>query len=152
MLPLPSIPFLPEIPDCAVGFHIRRVLPSERSRIGDWVRGEFTSGWADEFNVACSAQPPCAFVAVTPGGEPVGFACYNAAFKGFFGPVGVAENARGNGLGKTLTLTTLHAMREAGYAYAIIGWVSESAFYAKLLGAELIPDSEPGAYAGKVPQ
>ena len=142
-----ALPAKPPGPD---GYSIRRVLPSERHSVRAWIAEHFAEGWADEFEVASASMPPSVFVAMDPDGGVAGFACYDAAFRGFFGPVGVAEPHRGSGLGKALTLATLHAMREAGYAYAVIGWVSDEAFYRDLVGAETIPDSEPGAYAGKL--
>ena len=53
--------------------------------------------------------------------EIVGFACYDATCMNFFGPTGVKESERGKGVGKALLLAALHAMKEQGYAYAIIG-------------------------------
>ena len=37
-------------------------------------------------------------------------------------------------------------MREEGYVYAIIGGVGPVKFYEKCVGAQLIPDSDPGVY------
>ena len=51
----------------------------------------------------------------------LGFACYDTTHKNFFGPTGVDAAKRGQGIGTALLLATLHAMREAGYMYAIIG-------------------------------
>jgi hypothetical protein len=45
-----------------------------------------------------------------------------------------------------LTLAALAAMRASGYAYAIIGGVGPSAFYAKVAGATPIEGSTPGIY------
>jgi hypothetical protein len=39
-------------------------------------------------------------------------------------------------------------MREAGYAYAIIGAAGPIAFYEQLVGATRIPGSRPGPYRG----
>ena len=39
-------------------------------------------------------------------------------------------------------------MREAGYAYAVIGDPGPVAFYRKRLDALEIPNSEPGIYRG----
>ena len=37
-------------------------------------------------------------------------------------------------------------MKAEGYGYAIIGWVGPAEFYAKVSGATVIEDSEPGIY------
>ena len=47
-----------------------------------------------------------------------------------------------------LLFATLRGMREAGYAYAIIGGVGPVSFYQKRLDAILIPGSDPGIYRG----
>jgi predicted N-acetyltransferase YhbS len=84
--------------------------------------------------------------------EILAFACYDTTAKGYFGPTGVAEAARGSGIGKALLFRSLHALRESGYAYAIIGGVGPKEFYAKACGAIEIPGSDPGIYAGLLPE
>ena len=63
----------------------------------------------------------------------------------------VLEEERGRGLGRALLLATLHAQREQGYAYSIIGGVGPAEFYAKAVGAVLIEGSTPGVYRGVLP-
>ena len=58
------------------------------------------------------------------------------------------ETQRGRGIGKALLLAALNAMRESGYAYAIIGGVGPAEFYEKAVGAVLIEGSSPGIYRG----
>ena len=82
----------------------------------------------------------------------VGFACHDSIARGFFGPTGVDEAARGAGIGHALLLATLLDMRTLGYGYAIIGDVGPSAFYERTVGATPIPNSEPGVYAGLLKQ
>jgi predicted N-acetyltransferase YhbS len=71
--------------------------------------------------------------------------------RGFFGPTGVAESARGLGIGKALLMLSLEALRESGHAYAIIGGVGPREFYAKACGAIEIPGSDPGVYGDLLP-
>ena len=79
----------------------------------------------------------------------LGFACYDTARKNFFGPTGVDEAERGQGIGTALLLAALHAMRDDGYMYGIIGWAGPVGYYEKTVGAAVIPDSEPpGSYRG----
>ncbi|MEM0896710.1 MAG: GNAT family N-acetyltransferase [Verrucomicrobiota bacterium] len=141
---------LPERKSLPPGYALRRILPSEGSRCAEFVAEEFSRGWADEFLVAVGMQPPRAFIALDAEGSIAGFSCYDAAFKGFFGPIGVLESHRGLGLGRALTLEALFAMQAEGYAYAVAGWVSDEGFYREQFGAEVIPDSEPGAYGRKI--
>ena len=82
------------------------------------------------------------------GGALVGFACYDATIRGFFGPTGVHEAQRGRGLGKALLFAALHTMWEVGYAYAVIGSAGPTEFYAKAVGATPIEGSTPGIYRG----
>ena len=71
---------------------------------------------------------------------------YECTRRGFFGPAGVREDLRGQGLGAALLLRCLHSMREMGYAYAVIGGVGPAEFYEKVCGAFVIPGSEVGIY------
>ena len=50
---------------------------------------------------------------------------------------------------ETLLLETLllWGLADLGYAYAIIGAAGPVEFYAKAVGATVIPDSSPGIYA-----
>ena len=127
------------------GVTIRRPEPSEHRRVVDWVRTTFTEGWAAECEVAFASAPPACFIAVRDA-APIGFACHDCTRRNFFGRGGGDPAARGLGLGAALTLATLASMRDAGYAYAIIGGVGPATFYAKVAGAMPIEGSTPGIY------
>ena len=126
---------------------IRVALPPEQHIIKDWVREHFSEFWVSEVTAAMAHQPPGCLVAVLDG-ELVGFACYDATARGFFGPTGVAENQRGKGIGLALLSATLQAMKAQGYAYAIIGSVGPLDFYSKAVGAVPIPSDGEDIYAG----
>jgi len=128
-----------------LGVEIRRPNPWEKALLLDWVRRNFTGTWASECETAFAASPPSGFIAVEAD-TLIGFACYDCTRRNFFGPTGVAEAARGRGVGLSLLLTCLHAMRDDGYAYAIIGGVGPAEYYAKTVGAALIEESSPGIY------
>lgn len=136
----------------AQGIVVRRALPPEKSRVVAWVQDNFGDRWASECDVSFSLRPVGCMIAVQAGGddrkEIVGFGCHDATCKNFFGPTGVAESHRGKGIGKALLLACLHAMREQGYAYAIIGGAGPVEFYAKAVGATVIEGSVPGIYRG----
>ncbi len=131
----------------AAGIDIRRALPPERESVLDWVRMNFSSAWASEAALGLSQLPVTVWVAVRDDAV-LGFACHDTTAKGFFGPTGVVEEARGQGIGEALLLATLNGMREAGYGYAVIGDPGPVAFYRKRLDALEIPKSEPGVYRG----
>lgn len=126
---------------------LRRGLPPEKHIVLDWVKLHFSDYWCSESDAAFNRQPVSCFIAVQ-NGELVGFACYDATARGFFGPTGVSEVARGQGIGKALLLICLHDMRNQGYGYGIIGGVGPVEFYEKAVNAVVIPDSTPGIYAG----
>ena len=146
------------------GIEIRRAHPSERYVLSAWVHEHFEdSSWAVGCEVALERQPVSCYLAIKkrqrqmPGTNPydlpdevlLGFACYDVASKGMFGPLGVDEKYRGQGIGTALLLACLYAMKEE-YAYAVIGWVSSEEFYARAAGATVIPDSEPGIFHGQL--
>ncbi len=132
------------------GVILRRPQGYERHILTHWVGEHFSPKWVSEAKVAFSRQPVSAFMA-TREKEILGFACYETTGKGYFGPTGVAEGERGSGLGKALLYKALEAMREEGYAYAIIGGVGPREFYEKACGAIEIPGSDPGIFADLLP-
>ena len=56
------------------------------------------------------------------------------------------DEEQGKGIGKALLIRSMEALRDEGFAYAIIGGVGPAAFYEKSVSAVLIPDSTPGIY------
>ena len=136
---------LPACPPLPPGVILRRPLPHERSTLRRWVGTHFGEGWADECDTAFCQQPPGVCLVVQDG-QLMGFACFDVTARGFFGPTGVLPAARGQGLGKLLLRHSLHALREKGYAYAIIGSAGPVDFYLQNLPAMVIPDSDPGIY------
>ncbi len=131
----------------AAGIVVRRALVPEKQLILDWIGPRFSHYWVSEAGTALAQIPPTCFVAVR-GNDLLGFACHDTSAKGFFGPTGVDEAARGQGIGEALLIATLKAMREAGYGYAVIGDPGPVEFYKKRLDVLEIPGSEPGVYAG----
>lgn len=126
---------------------IRVALPPELHVIQGWVRENFSEYWVSEVTVAMSHRPPGCLIAIVDG-ELVGFACYDATARGFFGPTGVAEGLRGKRIGLALLFHTLQAMKGRGYAYAIIGSVGPHEFYASAVGAVPIEADREDIYQG----
>lgn len=129
------------------GIEIRRAIAPEKHVVIEWVRKHFNNGWASECEVAFANQPVSCYLAVKQG-ELIGFSCYEATCKNFFGPTGVSENERNLGAGKGLLLASLHAMRALGYGYAVIGSAGPKDYYSRVVGAAVIEDSSPGIYKG----
>ncbi|MBP1464146.1 GNAT family N-acetyltransferase [Candidatus Chloroploca sp. M-50] len=134
---------------------IKRVLAPDALRVIRFIETSAEAHWPQEakerWMAECAASmsnhPPTCFVAVQQR-TIIGFACYNATANGYVGPMGVLREAQGNGVGKALLITSLLAMWDEGYGYAIIGWAARSAmeFYAKTVQAQVIEDSSPGIY------
>jgi GNAT superfamily N-acetyltransferase len=130
------------------GVSVRRAAAYEKTQVLDWTRAVFPH-WADEVDVSFGHRPIGCFLAVEAG-SVLGFAVIDATAPDFFGPTGVLEARRGEGLGRVLLLAALHAQRAKGYAYAIIGGAGPTGFYEKAVGAVAIDGSTPGIYGGRL--
>ena len=128
---------------------LRRARAFEKHNVAEFA-GTFSAKWRSEVEVAMSRQPIACFVA-TADQKVLGFACYDTTCKGFFGPTGVLEAARSQGIGKALLMRSLEALREEGYAYAIIGGVGPREFYEQACGAMEIAGSDPSIYGDLLP-
>lgn len=129
------------------GIQIKKALAPDRSRIIDFSRTCAKEDYSDEVTVAFSNNPITCYIA-TKDKKIIGFACYEATAKDFFGPMAVLENERNMGVGKALLLKSLKSMQELGYAYAIIGWPAKSAvdFYKRCVDAIMIGEKTAGIY------
>jgi GNAT superfamily N-acetyltransferase len=142
---------LPTPPPAPINVLVRRAFSAEKHLVSCWIAEQFTAAWAGESEAAFARLPVSCFVAVEQE-QLLGFACYDATARGFFGPFGVAQSARGRGLGRALLQATLADMSANGYGYAIIGHATEIAFYREAIDAIEIPDSDPGFYRGLLKQ
>ena len=125
------------------GILIKRGMALDKTPILEFVKGNFSVSWADECERALFNQPSSCYIAVRDK-KVIGFACYDATARGFFGPTGVAEDERGKGVGKVLLGKCLVSMREKGYGYAIIGYVTDATgFYEKAVNAVIIEGAVP---------
>ena len=144
-----------EVQDCpelmeklkAEGVLIKKAMTPDLTKITSWVKETFGQGWADECTAGILSDG--CWIAVKDK-KVIGFACYDATMKDFFGPTGVQEDMRGHGIGKALLIRCMISMRERGYAYAIIGSAGPKDFYRKAVGAIGIEGSIPGAYRNMV--
>lgn len=140
-------PLQPELDRMAeLGVLIRRVLPHELAKVQPWIAERFGDGWAAEVTPGFCNKPTTVYIALRQG-RLVGFAGVECTHKAFFGPTGVDESERGQGIGKALLIASLHGLRELGYAYGIIGGAGPTGFYAQCVGAVVIEGSVPGIYA-----
>ena len=127
------------------GIIIRRAQPFDIAQVRSFIEKNFSVTWAGEVSVGFANKPVSVYIAIVDK-EIVGFAAYECTHRAFFGPTGVAEKARGRGIGKALLLACLWGLREMGYVYGIIGRAGPVEFYEKAVGAIVIPNSDPGSY------
>ena len=131
------------------GIAIKRAMALDKAAVLGFVGatfGESHATWLGECEVALLQQPSTCFIAVAEA-RVIGFCCYDSTARGMVGPVGVDSGYRGRGIAPELLRQTFEAMKAAGYAYAVIGWVSSASYYTKVCGAIEIPDSLPGVYS-----
>jgi predicted N-acetyltransferase YhbS len=129
---------------------IHRPDIGQKPAVLNWILQNFSQGWMTQAEACFRNSPLTIFIAVHDRREIVGFACYDSVRRNFFGPMGVADEWRGKGVGACLLLHCFSAMREAGYEYTIIHAVGPVMFYAKACGAEVIPDSEAAQYRKEI--
>ena len=127
------------------GIKIRRAIPPEKQKVLNWIENNFYTEWRSEADVAFGKSPAGIFIAYKEK-TILGFACYDTTAKGFFGPTGVNEDARGKGIGTVLLLKSLDALKELGYVYAIIGDVGPIDYYKNVCDAQVIKGSEDSIY------
>ena len=144
LLKLPTLePLVSELE--ASGILVRRAQPFEITRVRLFVEEHFSIAWADEISIGFASKPVSVYIAVGEQ-EIIGFAAYECTRRGFFGPTGVIKSKQGRGIGKALLLASLWGLREMGYVYGIIGRAGPVEFYERVVGAIVIPDSDPGIY------
>jgi GNAT superfamily N-acetyltransferase len=144
---------LMELPDISEKEHqlaqenilFKKPIPPEKSFVCDWVMEHFGQYWKNETEAAFSQLPVNCYIAQR-GNEILGFACFESTAKNFFGPTGTLESMRGKGIGKILLIKSLQAMKEIGYAYAIIGGIGPADFYKNTVNAVIIDGSEISIY------
>jgi len=127
------------------GIKIQKAFPPDRLQVVDWVRRHSSPFAAGEADCCFKDKGTTMFLAVKEG-KILGYACYDATAPDFFGPTRVLDSEQGKGIGRALLIASMHALRNEGYGYAIIGSVGPAAFYEKCVGATVIEDSEPGIY------
>ncbi len=127
------------------GIKVVRATMPDRIGIVSWVKEHSSIYAAGECEGAFSNSPISCFVAVK-NNELIGYACYEATAKNFFGPTRVLDEFQGKGIGKLLLLESLKAMYYDGYQYAIIGGIGPQNFYEKTVGATVIFNDDCSLY------
>ncbi|MFN2509489.1 MAG: GNAT family N-acetyltransferase [Chthoniobacterales bacterium] len=147
LVKLYALPALAPLEPAPENVTIRRAFAAEKTLLARWIGQHFSDAWASESEAAFARLPVSCFVA-TAENRLVGFACYDATARGFFGPIGVTERERHHRVGRALLLSALHDMAGQGYGYAIIGGAGSQEFYRQHVDVMEIPGSVPGFYRG----
>lgn len=97
----------------------------------EFVRKYYEGGWESECEHAFSHDPITCYIAVQKG-EIIGFSCFDATAKGYFGPIGIRPDEKGHGTGQALLRAALLGMRERAMATrSSAGRSTRKAFTAK---------------------
>ena len=111
----------------------QRAASSERDAVLAFIERTFGPIWRFEASKART------IFHIEDRGEIAGFSTHEANNRGlgFFGPTGVAEAHRGQGLGRALLLASLADLRRLGYDRAVIPWTDAIEFYRKTCRARI---------------
>jgi phosphoribosylglycinamide formyltransferase 1 len=136
------------------GIQIAEPAPTDEQTLA-WIDDAFGGAWSAEAYNGLS-------IVARRAGKPVGFATFDArglSYQwlqgiarqpdvGIFGPLGVAPEERGHGLGTLLVRLALNALRERGYLRALIPAVGDEGlvrFYSEAVGARVAERFERAA-------
>ena len=119
------------------GVAFQRAAPDEREEVAEWIRTNFSEGWAHESLLVYDNDPINLWTARRDGAI-IGFAAYCATSWNYFGPTGVAEEFRGRGVGSVLLTRSLIDMQREGIISAWIPTgVHRISFYHRAAGARV---------------
>jgi GNAT superfamily N-acetyltransferase len=115
------------------GVEIRLATPEEKETVNDWVMKSSGFNWSFEASRAIGRVGSGVWLA-EEGKEIVGFSVFGALEYHWFGPIGVAQERRKEGLGSALLFKTLESMKSLGIPRAIIPWTGHLFFYSQIPG------------------
>ena len=113
------------------GFTIRIPDTIEKEAIMSWVLEIFGPVWSYETVMSFRHKPPGVVIAEQDG-EIVGFAGFGSLELEWFGPLGVVEDPKYEGLSTVLLYRALWEMKLRGQRTAVIPWASHLFFYSQL--------------------
>lgn len=121
----------------AAGITIRRAGAEDVPALVRFALTHFGEGWAGEITHSVGRDQAGCHLALAKDGAILGFAAYGSSRPSWFGPMGTAPAARGQGIGAVLLRRCLADQRAAGHDQAQIGWVGPLPFYANTVGARV---------------
>ncbi len=122
---------------------VRKVKHNDFDELVKYVEHNFSYEWSQTIKDGFKSRNPSIYIALNNEGEIIGFAAFDVYKnkKCYFGPMGVSESNRINGIGYSLLHHCLKDMKEIGYEYAIIGGAGPIEFYEKACNAVVIPSA-----------
>lgn len=120
------------------GIIVRRAAPDDTALIEEFFGKYFGEGWLAEVRQAMKRTPPCVHLAVRDG-RIIAFSAHSTMNHewGNFGPMGTADEARGQGLGQVLLHRCMADLKAAGHATAVIPWIGPYGFYCEFVNAHI---------------
>jgi len=113
------------------GFTFRIPDAVEKERVMSWALDIFGPVWSYEIVMSFRHKPPGVIIAEQDE-EIVGFAGFGALELEWFGPLGVVEDPKYEGLSTVLLYKALWEMKLRGQRTAVIPWASHLFFYSQL--------------------
>lgn len=119
----------PPIPDSA-DWNVRRATESDRTALLESIAKSVPGEWERIFATALSSDE--SRIIIASNGVRIGGYCHVKGDR--FGPIGVAPDARGGGLGTLITIAALHEIRTSGATQARFTWSDEEnlSFYQRI--------------------
>jgi GNAT superfamily N-acetyltransferase len=119
------------------GIVFRRLRYEDETVLRPWIHGHWGYGWATEACNSLKNDPVTSHLALS-GERVVGFATYDVmALTSGFGPTGVDDSMRGQGLGKILLFRCLEDMKRRGDRHCEVTWVGPISYYAHTVSARI---------------
>jgi GNAT superfamily N-acetyltransferase len=110
------------------GYTFRRMQESDRPALDAYLSTRWSPYWRYEGLAALEVDPPTGHIALKDG-EIVGFAVYDIARPGWFGPTGTNEELRGLGIGTILLHRCYHDWQLQGRKTGEVAWIGPMYFY-----------------------
>lgn len=122
----------------AAGIEVRRAEAADAGRIERFFGMYFGDGWLAEVRLSMKCDPPAVHLALKQD-EIIAFSAHSSMNRewGNFGPMGTADETRGQGLGAVLLYRCMADLQAAGHATSVIPWIGPYGFYARYLNCAI---------------
>jgi len=118
------------------GLILKRATLNEIEPTAEFAGENFSEAWRHEVRDSSRFSEPPLHIALD-GDRVIGFAAYDVAGPGRFGPTGTHPDYLRRGIGSALMKASLRDMRDRGDTMAEICWVGPIGYYTRSVGARL---------------